>query len=61
MGLQVKACWNCKEYIPLHDASRGSQLLEAEFKETHSGHTLMTMNVDEAKEGGYNQSKMGSE
>ena len=60
MGLKVKACWNCKEYIPLDEGTRRSQILEENFGDKHNTHTIITMEFDEAKEGGYRQSKLVS-
>lgn len=58
--MKVKVCWNCKEYVPIHEGSYESQKIEKEFIATHNGHTLLTMDMDEAKEGNYRISKMAS-
>jgi len=47
--LRVRACIKCKEYLPIHPSNVQSNFMLKEFEKKHSGHTVVTLELNEVK------------
>ena len=45
--MKVLACFNCKEYVPIHLNSLVSEKKEKSFRSGHKGHAIFTTDLSE--------------
>ena len=45
--MKVLACFNCKEYVPIHLNNVLSEQKEASFRRAHKGHAIFTTELGE--------------
>lgn len=56
MSVRCRACIKCREYIVIHPSSPINQVEIKRFEKVHSGHTIMTTDINEVK-GAYSSFK----
>ena len=47
--IRARACIKCHEYVFIHPNSIISQEIEKNFDKKHSGHTIVTVDLEEIK------------
>ena len=47
--IRVRACIKCKEYVPIHPSNVQNNMMLKEFEAKHSGHTIVTLELNEVK------------
>lgn len=56
MSVRCRACIKCREYIVIHPSNPINQVEIKRFEKVHSGHTIMTTDINEVK-GAYSSFK----
>ena len=49
MSLRVRACIKCRQYIVIHPDNPVNQVDIKKFERKHTGHTIMTSDLNEVK------------
>jgi hypothetical protein len=49
MSLRVRACIKCRQYIVIHPDNPINQVDIKKFERKHTGHTVMTSDLNEVK------------
>ena len=49
MSLRVRACIKCRQYIVIHPDNPVNQVDIKKFERKHTGHTVMTSDINEVK------------
>jgi len=49
MSLRVRACIKCRQYIVIHPDNPVNQVDIKKFERKHTGHTVMTSDLNEVK------------
>jgi hypothetical protein len=56
MSVRCRACIKCRSYIVIHPGNPVNQVEIKRFEKQHSGHTVVTVDLNEVK-GSYNSVK----
>ncbi|MFX1427729.1 MAG: hypothetical protein ACFFBE_14845 [Promethearchaeota archaeon] len=49
MSLRARACIKCKQYIVIHPDNPINQVDIKKFERNHTGHTIVTLDLNEVK------------